>query len=582
MPPLRLNYLNHTHYILINMNLTKKLPLEEDGTLVIGVDYGSDSVRALLVNAKTGEELAGSVFNYPRWQKGMYCNPAINQFRQHPLDYLEGLEFVIKELLTQHPEASMSVKAISIDTTGSTPAAVNEKGTPLALLPEFAENPNAMFILWKDHTAIREADEINDKSRSWGGVDFTKYSGGNYSSEWFWSKILHAIRHDKFVAESAFTWMEHCDWLPAMLTGNTEPHIYQRSRCATGHKAMWHEEWGGFPSSDFLEQLDNRLVKFRERMNDSTLTADKSVGSLCEEWAEKLGLPTSVVIGSGALDAHFGAVGAEIKPYHLCKVIGTSTCDMMVVPYDELNNKLIKGISGQVDGSVTPGFIGIEAGQSAFGDVFAWYKNLLVWPIKDALGEDGQMILEQSKIDEISDSIMRRLTVEAENIETVNEDLLALDWLNGRRTPDMNMHLKGALMGLTLGTDAPQIFNALVESTAFGAKAIVDRILEEGIKVEGVIALGGVAKKSEFVMQTLANVLNKPIKVVKSEETCALGAAMFASVVAGVYPTIDDAQNKLGKGFEKNFYPDEKKAVEFQSKYNRYKIFGNFVERENE
>lgn len=287
-------------------------------------------------------------------------------------------------------------------------------------------------------------------------------------------------------------------------------------------------------------------------------------------------MPTSVIVGSGALDAHFGAAGAEIRPYHLCKVIGTSTCDMMVVPPEEMAGKLIRGISGQVDGSVVPGLIGLEAGQSAFGDIYAWLKNLLLWTVRGATDRDGRLIFDQSAIDRLSDSIMDRLTVDARQSKG---DLLALDWMNGRRTPDMNMHLKGAMRGLTLGTDAPQIYRALVEATAFGAKAIVERILDEGIRIEGVIALGGVAKKSEFVMQILADVLDMPVKVVRSEETCALGAAMFAAVIAGTYPTISEAQIAIGQGFEKTYWPIKDNVESYRAKYADYKIFAAYIDK---
>ena len=293
----------------------------------IGVDYGTDSVRALVVNTKTGEEAGTAVFYYPRWKKGFFCDPASNQFRQHPLDYLEGLEYAIKNAIKDLDKKIVeNIVAISVDTTGSTPVAVNREGTPLSLLPGFEENPNAMFVLWKDHTAVREADEINKLARNWGGEDFTKYEGGVYSSEWFWAKILYILRKDEAVRRAAWSWVEHCDWIPAILTGKTDPLDLKRSRCAAGHKAMWHEGFGGLPSEEFLVKLDPLLTGLRNRLFNETFTCEIKVGDLSEEWASKLGLSTKVAVGAGAFDAHLGAVGGEIAPYYLSKVMGTSTC----------------------------------------------------------------------------------------------------------------------------------------------------------------------------------------------------------------------------------------------------------------
>jgi len=558
-------------------NTTEK----KQSTYVIGVDYGSDSVRALLVNAENGEELAVSVFEYPRWKKGLYCNSAENQFRQHPLDYIEGFEFTVKNVLNQYPDVANYVKAISIDTTGSTPVAVNEQGTPLALTPEFAENPNAMFVLWKDHTAIKEADEINHVSRSWGGTDLTKYSGGIYSSEWFWAKIMHIVREDAAIEKAAYSWVEHCDWLPAMLVGNLQPSSIKRSRCAAGHKALWHKEWGGYPSTSFLEKLDSKLVKYKDTLCDDTITAGESVGTLTEEWAKRLGLTTDVLVGGGAFDAHIGAVGGEIKPYYLSKVIGTSTCDMLIVPTEETKDILVRGICGQVDGSIIPDMEGMEAGQSAFGDIYAWFKNVIMWPVTNIL-TDSTLVDEATKeklINEIASKTIAKLTQAAENIPVSESGIIALDWMNGRRTPDANQQLKGVISGLTLGSDAPRIFKALVEATAFGSKAIIDRFISEGVRVDGVIALGGVAKKSSFVMQVLADVLNMPIEVVKSEQTCALGAAMYASVIAGIHTDIFVAQNKMGHGIDKIYEPNPENTAIYQVLFEKYKIIGSDYEK---
>lgn len=548
---------------------------------VIGVDYGTDSVRSVIVNTKNGKEVGSSVFYYPRWKKGKYCNPATNQFRQHPLDYVEGLQKSIKKALKEAPKGiAAKVKGIAIDTTGSTPVAVDKTGTPLALLPKFAENPNAMFILWKDHTGIQEAAEINELCSKW-KVDYSKYEGGIYSSEWFWAKILRTLRVDKKIQKAAYSWVEHCDWIPFLLTGGTDVHAMKRSRCAAGHKALWHPDFNGLPPNDFFVKLDPLLNGLRERLFTETFTSDISAGNLSPKWAKKLGLSTTVTIAVGAFDAHMGAVGGEILPYHLSKVMGTSTCDVLVAPMKEVGEKLVKGICGQVDGSVIPGMLGLEAGQSAFGDVYAWFKNLLTWSLTNALGK-SQLIdkkLKTQLIKEATNRIIPELTKTAQKIPPETTGILALDWLNGRRTPDANQALKGAIFGLNLGSDAPKIFRALVEATCFGARKIVERFQEEGIPIKGIIGLGGVAKKSPFVMQTMADVLNRPIKIAKSEQTCALGAAMFAATAAKIYKDVPSAMKKMGAGFDKIYKPNKKRVEIYDNIYKNYCLYGDLVEQ---
>lgn len=534
----------------------------------IGLDYGTDSVRALIVNAQ-GVEIATHVHYYARWKQGLYCKPSDSQFRQHPLDYLEGLEQAIVGALSQvSEEVRMNVIGISVDTTGSTPVAVNAQGTPLALLPEFAENPNAMFILWKDHTANQEAEEINALARTW-EVDYTQYVGGIYSSEWFWAKILRTLRVDPEVRQAAFSWVEHCDWISAVLTGNTNPLTLKRSRCAAGHKAMWHEAYGGLPAEEFWIALDPLLTGLRSRLFSETYTSDTAMGTISAEWALKLGLSEQVVIGVGAFDAHMGGVGAEIKPYALVRVMGTSTCDMLIAPSEEVQGKLIRGICGQVEGSIVPGMLGMEAGQSAFGDVYAWFQKLLLGPLTD--------LLDAQQVQQIQDQLIPHLSAQAALLPVTSQDPVAVDWFNGRRTPDANHLLKGAITGLNLGSDAATVFKALVEATAFGSKAIVDRFESEGIPIREIIAIGGVAKKSKFVMQTLANVLNRPIQVVSSEQACALGAAMNAAVASRLYATIAEAQKNMGSGFDATYLPEPDKVDVYQVLYTKYESLGGFL-----
>jgi L-ribulokinase len=553
--------------------------------LVIGVDFGTDSVRSVIVDAVDGTELASAVSGYGRWSRGLYCDPPANQFRQHPLDYVEGFQESLRGAIARAGEGSAErVKAIAVDTTGSTPVAVDRKGTPLALTPGFEENPNAMFILWKDHTAVGEAAEINTHARSWGGTDFTKFEGGVYSTEWFWAKLLHVLRADERIRRAAFSWVEHCDWIPALLTGNTNPLTMKRSRCAAGHKAMWHESFKGLPSEEFLSSLDPLLKGLRDRLYRETFTSDVSAGTLSSEWARTLGLSTSVHVGVGAFDAHMGAVGGEITPYVMTKIMGTSTCDMIVAPMSDMGEKLVRGICGQVDGSIIPGMLGMEAGQSAFGDIYAWFKDLLLWPLENvaSLNIRTEGKAAATLVAETADALIDGLSKAAEKVPIDLSGVLAIDWMNGRRTPDANQFLKGAITGLNLGSDAPRIFRALVEATAFGAKKIADRFLAEGVRIDGVIALGGVAKKSPFIMQIVSDVMNVPIRVPRSEQTCALGAAMFAATVAGIYPTVDAAKKAMGSGFEREYRPVAENAAKYAALYSRYSRLADFIERESE
>jgi L-ribulokinase len=519
---------------------------------VIGLDYGTDSCRAVITDAANGREIASAVAYYPRWAQGKYCDPNTNRYRQHPLDYIEVMEESIRKALSESPEGvAENVVGVSFDTTGSTPVLIDKEGTPLALLPGLAENPNAMFVLWKDHTAIEEAAEINRLSKKW-PVDYTIYEGGIYSSEWVWAKVLHVLREDPLVREKAYSWVEHCDWLPGLLAGNTRPETLLRGRCAAGHKALWHESWDGLPAEEFLTALDPLLSGFRSRLFSQTFPSNVPVGHLTEEWASRLGLTTGVIVGVGAFDCHMGAVGAQIAPGAFVRVIGTSTCDVMVAPYDEMSGKLIPGICGQVDGSVIPGMIGLEAGQSGFGDIYAWFSRFV-----------GKSISE--------------LTGEAEKLP-ISETLIATDWMNGRRTPDANQLVKGTITGLTLGSTPAMVFRALVEATAYGSKAIVDRFIENGIEIKEVIGIGGISLKSPFVMQTLADVLGMPIKVARIEQACAFGAAMFAAVVAGVYDKVEDAQQAMGQGFAFEYHPNSDNHKRYMKLYANYRELGTFSE----
>lgn len=549
---------------------------------VIGVDYGTDSVRTIIVDAANGNEVAASVYYYPRWKEQLYCNSSLNRFRQHPLDYIEGLEETIKRCVVQAgAEVAAKIRAISVDTTGSTPVAVDKTGTPLALLPGFESNPNAMFVLWKDHTSVEEAAQINAHATKF-ETNYLQFVGGIYSSEWFWSKLLHILREDEEIRKNIYSFVEHCDWIPFLLTGAKDVKEMKRGVCSAGHKILWAKEWNGLPPNDWFVSLDPLLDGFTDKLFKDTYTSDKAAGTISEEWATRLGLPKDVVIGVGAFDAHMGAVGGQIEPYHLSKVMGTSTCDMLVAPVAEVEDKLVKGICGQVPGSVIPDMMGMEAGQSAFGDAYAWFKKVLTWPLQNILSKSSIVSAPVVKqlLDETADNIIPELTKQAADLPLEETDELAVDWFNGRRTPDANQALTGVISGLALGSDAPKVFRAIVEATCFGAKAIVDRFNEQGVPVKGLIGMGGVAKKSPFIMQMMADVMNMPIRIHKSEQTCALGAAMFAATAAGIYSKVQDAMDTMGQGFDAEYHPNAANVEIYKKRYEKYRQLGKFLEQQ--
>lgn len=547
---------------------------------VIGLDYGTDSVRAVLIEAKNGDELASEVHWYQRWKKGLYCNASNNLFRQHPLDHIEGLEHTIKTVVSQSDINPDDIKGICIDTTGSSPVPVTKDGSPLVFTKGFEENPNAMMVLWKDHTAIAEADEINELAANWGGEDFTKYEGGIYSSEWFWAKILHIAREDKAVKETAYSWMEHCDVMTFLITEGDDLDAFKRSRCAAGHKAMWHADWNGLPPTEFLKKLDPYLATLRGKLYKDTYTSNEVAGNLSEEWANKLGLNTNTVVAVGTFDAHSGAVGAKIEEHALVRVMGTSTCDIMVAAPEVIGDKCVRGICGQVDGSVIPDLIGLEAGQSAFGDVLAWFKDVLSWPIdnlvltSDILSDDQKEKLRE----EIEANFIKTLSEQAAAIPLSESIPTALDWINGRRTPDANQDVKSAFSNLSLGSKAPHMFKALINAICFGSKKIADRFQEEGVEIKSVVGIGGVARKSPFIMQTLSNVMNMPIKVAASDQAPALGAAIYAAVAAGIYENVIEASKHMGSDYEAEYYPEAQAVETYAELMKSYSTLCDFME----
>ena len=524
----------------------------------IGLDFGTNSCRSVIIDIINGNELGSTVFEYPSGELGILTDPSDpNVARQNPQDYIDGLEFIIRgsliEAKNNEPDfESSDVIGIGVDTTGSTPIPVDKNGSPLALSSKFKNDLNAMVWLWKDHTAHLEAKEITSKAREM-RPKFLEKCGGTYSSEWWWSKILHLKRCAPDVFEAAYSYVEHCDYIPALLAGNTNPLKIKRSVCAAGHKAMYSEEWGGLPDKEFLEQLDPSLSELRDRLFTQAFSSHNLAGNLCSEWAKRTGLIEGTPIAVGAFDCHMGAVACGVKEGVLTKILGTSTCDIAVMPNGkELDD--IPGVCGIVDGSVLPGHYGIEAGQSAVGDIFLWLVNNLV---PDCYGDDPDE--KFNKMEELMSGLAPG-----------SSGLLALDWNNGNRTVLVDVRLSGLLLGQTLQTKVHEIYRAYIEATAFGALTIINRIEEYGVPINEVVTTGGLAVKNHTLMQIYADILNRPLRVALSDQTCAVGAAVFGASCSGDY-SVSQLQENCSKLREKVYMPNDDNVAVYKVLYTLYK-----------
>lgn len=524
----------------------------------LGVDYGTSAVRALIVNTDTGEELAVASCAYPHGRSGVITDDADpNLARQHPEDYRTGFITAVAEAVataSQHPDfAPTRVVGIGVDTTGSTPLPLDASAKPLTTHEQFADNPAAMAWLWKDHTSHAEAAEITERATD---HPYTTTCGGAYSSEWFWSKALRCARTHPDVFAAAHAWVECCDYVPAMLTGVTDPAHIRRGICAAGHKGMYHPGWGGLPAADFLGSLHPDLSRIRDTYAAPALPADRKAGDLTPEFAEAVGLPPGIPVAVGALDAHMGAIGSGVGPDTLVKILGTSTCDCMVAP---LTNDIggIPGVSGVVPESIIPNMLGIEAGQSAVGDIFDWYVSRIGAGFADMPSHNPA-------------EIHARLTAQAVALAPGQSGLLALDWHNGNRNVLTDPRLTGMILGQTLHTTPAETYRALIEATAFGARKILDRLEEHNVTIHRVVACGGIAEKSPLVMQIYADVCNRPMHLARSAEACALGSAVCAAVVGNAHPDVPTAQATMTALKPHAYTPDHQAVATYNDLYDLY------------
>lgn len=549
--------------------------MTRSASLVAGVDYGSDSVRVTVLDAAGGGTMMTVSRRYQRWMTGAYSDPKHNRFRQHPRDHLETLQSCFSEIADELGEGA--IRAIAIDATGSSPVPVDRAGVPLALHPDFAEDPDAMVWLWKDRTSAAEAAEV-EHALSRAEPDHTSFQG-TYSSEWWWAKILRAVRTNDRIRTHAHSWLEHSDWLANMLVGNDDVSRFGRNACGAGHKALYNERLGGMVPAEILADLDPYLAQVRETFRTPPLPAGTALGTLSVEWAERLRLSTDTVVGAGSLDAHAGAVGAGINTRSLVKVMGTSTVDMFLTDYESIEGKDLRRLCGIAEDSIVPGQLGGETSQAAFGDLFAWYARMLAWPLQSlvapriatsALGMDGLRLLPHGE-----DEILAALEAEAAQREPTS--IVALDWINGRRYPDVDEYASAALLGLRIGHDAVDVYRALVQAAVLGSKAIFQGLADEGLRFDRVILVGGIAKKSPFVCQSIADALATDVEVCAEDEVCAAGSAMYAAVAAGLCPDIPTAQALLAGGVVARYTPSTAGAERFRSAFDEYQRAGRLT-----
>ena len=524
----------------------------------VGLDFGTNSVRALVVDVSNGREIGTGVWNYVRGTDGVILSRDPNLARQHPAEYVRGTERSLRQALADAKRnhrgfSPPQVVGLGVDTTGSTPLPLDKAGKPLAFQKDFAKDNDALAWLWKDHTSVVEAGEITSLARQIRPGYLAK-CGGVYSSEWYFSKMLHCARTNRKVFDASYLWLEIADWIPAMLTGTEDPSKLSVGVCAAGHKAMYSQQWGGYPDAEFLGRLDPGLAERCSHMPSRAKSVDQAVGGLTRDWAKRTGLMEGIPVAVGAFDAHLGAIGAGISTETLVKIIGTSTCDVTIVPR-KFPLKDIPGLCGIVDGSVLPDYFGLEAGQSAVGDIFNWFVNY----IQPRGAKDSHASLSAS----------------ARKLRAGESGLLALDWNNGNRTILVDQKLAGMLVGQTLYTTPAEIYRALIEATAFGALTIINRLEEYGVHIGQVVNCGGIAEKNPLVMQIYADITGRPMRVSRSAQTCALGAAIAGAVVAGKqaggHANFEEAQRAMTGLKPRAYEPDRSAHDVYKELYGLYR-----------
>jgi len=541
-------------------------------TRVAGVDYGSDSVRVGVVDVATGRTVMSVSRAYPRWASGRFCDPAANRFRQHPLDHIETLEACFAEIADALGDDA--VAALAVDATGSSPCPVDAQGVPLALDERYADDPDAMVWLWKDRSASAEAARIQQVLEGH-DPDFTRYQGV-YSSEWWWAKILRAAGVNPRIRTAAVSWLEHADWLPNMLVGADDVTRFARNACAAGHKALYNERLGGAIPSEVLAGIDPYLAAVGETMRLPPLPAGSAIGTLSEEWARRLRLSTRTVVGIGSLDAHAGGVGAGIDGRSMVKVMGTSTVDLFLTDYETIEGRDLHRLCGIAENSIIPGALGGETSQAAFGDLFAWFARVLSWPLDTLVlplisADHGAEAADAVRA-QVRDAMLA--TLEREALTRSDDGIVALDWINGRRYPDVDEAASAAITGLRIGHDAVDIYRSLVRAAVLGSKAIHQGLAAEGLVFDRVILVGGIAKKSPFICQSMADALDCEVFVSAEDEVCAVGSAIYAAAALGVFPSVAAAQERIVGSFAASYRPDPVGVERWHAAYADYRRVG--------
>lgn len=545
------------------------------GYLVAGVDFGTDSVRVAVWDLAQRECLLTLSQPFERWAAGKFCMPERQQFRQHPLDHLEALERLFAGVAAELGEGAIA--AIAVDSTGSTPAPTDQHGVPLSLLPGHEADPDCMFWLWKDHTSSAAAAEVNAALVA-GDMDFTTYQG-QYSSEWWWAKILHGVRTSAAIRQHAKSWVEHSDWITNLLVGTHHARDFVRNSCAAGHKALYNRRLGGMVPGETLAELDPHLAEVARTFRKPPAPAGTLVGVLTPEWAKRLRLSTSTAVAVGSLDAHAGAVGAGIGPGTLVKVVGTSTVDMFLTDYASIEGHDIRAFSGVAEDSIVPGWLGGEAGQAAFGDLFAWYARVLASPWEEIWREQLAGRLPDTEVEAMIAASRDRLlpTLEREAAARGSSGIVALDWINGRRYPNLDDRASAALVNLRLGHDAADLYRSLVYAAVLGSKAIFAGLSGAGARIERVILVGGVVRNSPMVCQALADGLGTDVMVSTVAEVCANGSAMYAAVAAGAFSSLPEAQAELAEPYRADFSPSATGRAEFDRAMVDYTQVGDLI-----